>query len=36
MADFFYALIKLFINDNLSINENNIHNRRTKEKNNVG
>ena len=30
MADFFYALIKLFIYDNLSVNENNIYNRITK------
>lgn len=31
MADFFYALIKLFINDNLSVNENDIYNRIAKE-----
>lgn len=30
MADFFYALIKLFIYDNLSVNENDIYNRITK------
>lgn len=29
MADFFYCFIKLFINDNLSIDENYIYNKRT-------
>lgn len=31
MADFFYCFIKLFINDNLSLNENDIYNRRAKK-----